>query len=360
MPDKRLITAAVALREALDLCLERDPSVYVMGEGIADPKGIFGTTAGLVDKYGTERVIEMPIAENGLTAIAIGSAMMGMRPVMVHQRADFALLAVEQLFDNAAKSHYVSRGAHKVPLVVRMIIGRGWGQGPAHSQSLENLFAAVPGLKVVMPTSAADCKGMLIAAIEDDNPVLFLEHRWFHNVTEDVPAGYYTRPLDGPRVVVEGSDVTIVATSYMVYEARRAALMLREIGVSAEVFDLRVLRPLKLDAIAESVRRTGRLITVDTGFRTLNMGAEVVAEMSEAAFGAFKAAPQRLGLPEHPTPSSRSLADRYYVNSRHIIEAVARSLGLSEAKVAPVLAKLDEELARFPVDVPDPAFRGPF
>ena len=219
----RVMTAAEAIREALDAAMSADPAVYLIGEGVADPKGIFGTTLGLAEKYGPQRVIEMPVAENGLTGVAIGSALMGQRPVMIHQRVEFCLLAMEQVVNNAAKLHYVSNGRHRVPLVIRLIVGRGWGQGPQHSQSLEALFAHVPGLKVVMPATAADAKGLLLGAIADDNPVVFIEHRWIHYARGRVPDGAAPMPLDGPRRLRAGGDVTVVATSYMVLEAMQAA-----------------------------------------------------------------------------------------------------------------------------------------
>jgi pyruvate dehydrogenase E1 component beta subunit len=360
MPDQRVMTAADAIREALDLALGKHADAYLMGEGVADPGGIFGTTKGLVDTYGAGRVVEMPVAENGMTGIAIGSALMGRRPIMTHQRVDFALLCLEQLFNTAAKSHYVTNGAHRVPLTVRLVIGRGWGQGPQHSQSLESLFAYIPGLKVVMPSTPGDFKGMLLASIEDDNPVIFLEHRWLHYVTGHVPKGYYIVPLDGPRRVHSGDDVTIVATSYMTLEALRAATALEHHGCKIDLFDLRVLRPLHIDAVLDSVRRTGRLIVCDTGWRTLGLGAEIVAQVTERAFAALKQAPIRLGLPDHPTPSSLALAEVFYPDSTQIIDAVARLCKIADADLK--AARQDVIAARkgVPIDKPDPAFKGPF
>jgi len=360
MPEQRLLSVAEALREATDLCLDRDPRVFVIGEGVADPKGIFGTTSGLAEKYGRERVVEMPLAENGFTGMAIGAALMGQRPLIIHQRVDFSLLSLEQLFNNAAKSCYITRGRHRVPLVVRMIIGRGWGQGPAHSQSLETLFASIPGLKVVMPATAREAKGMLIAAVEDDNPVIFIEHRWVHYATGAVPAGYYTVPLDGPRCVRPGSAVTIVATSYMLFEALNAAGELARIGIEAEVFDLAVLRPLNLEPVLDSVRRTGHLVTVDTGFRLLGLGAEITATVTERAFGALRRAPLRLGLSDHPTPSSRSLLKEFYPTALTILDGIAGMLDIPADRLAPARARVVEDLARLPADIPNPAFRGPF
>lgn len=358
-PTGRLITGAEALREAMDQCMAADDRVFLMGEGAADPKGIFGTTAGLVEKYGTDRVVEMPVAENGLTGIAIGAALMGRRPVMVHQRVDFTLLALEQIFNNAAKIHYVTEGRHKVPLVIRMIIGRGWGQGPEHSQSLESVFAHFPGLKVVLPSTAQDAKGMLVAAIRDDNPVVMLEHRWTHYATGDVPEELYATPLAGPAHVREGKDVTIVATSYMTYEAREAADAMAKAGVTADVFDMRVLRPLDLSLVIASVRRTGRLIVGDVGWKLFGAGAEIIAQVTEQAFSDMKAAPVRLGLPEHPTPSSRALVPDFYPYSGDIVARTADITGAHD-RLAPVRAALAEARVSRPIDVPNPDFKGPF
>jgi len=360
MPNTRIISAAAAILEATEQCLEADPRVYLMGEGVADPKAIFGTTLGLAQKWGPDRVIEMPVAENGLTGIAIGSALMGRRPLMVHQRVDFALLALEQLFNNAAKTFFVTGGVHRVPLTVRMIIGRGWGQGPEHSQSLEPLFAHIPGLKVVMPATPFDAKGMLIAAVEDDNPVIVLEHRWMHYATGHVPAERYTTPLTGPERVRDGKDVTIVASSYNVLEAIEATDAMAACGVGADMFDLRVLRPLDIAPILESVRRTGRLVLLDTGWMLYGIGAEIAARATEACFTELKAAPRRLGLPEYPTPSSRGLIGAFYPNSSRVIETVAELIPEAEERLAEALAVVEKRRSTVPVDVPHPAFRGPF
>jgi len=234
------ITFSEAILEGLDQAMERDRRVVLVGEGVPDPKAIFGTTSGLRQKYGNRRIFDMPLSENGMTGICIGAALSGMRPVMVHQRIDFALLAMDQLVNNAAKWHYMFDGKVSVPLVVRMIIGRGWGQGPQHSQSLHAMFAQVPGLKVVMPTTACDAKGMLIAAIEDENPVLFIEHRWLHHIKDTVPEDYYRVSLDHAGVLREGSDLTVAAFSYMTVEALIAAkLLMTFMGISLEVLDMR-------------------------------------------------------------------------------------------------------------------------
>ncbi|HLN07384.1 MAG TPA: transketolase C-terminal domain-containing protein [Xanthobacteraceae bacterium] len=354
------MTAGQAICEATDLAMAADPRVILMGEGVADPKAIFGTTAQLADKYGRQRVIELPLSENGSTGIAIGAAMNGLRPIIVHQRAEFCLLAMEQLVNNAAKIHYVSNGAHSAPLVVRLIVGRGWGQGPAHSQSLEALFAHIPGLKVVMPSSAPDAKGMLLAAIADDSPVIFIEHRWVHYVKGHVPPGLQLAPLDGPARLREGNAVTVVSNSYLTLETLRAADTLHEHGIAIDLFDLRVIRPLSLDPILASVRRTGRLVTVDTGFVTYGIGAEIVSRAMEQCCLSMKAAPRRIGLPEHPTPSSRSLAAGYYPRSPDIGATVAEVADTPPARVSAIRAQLTADRESVPLDVPHHSFQGPF
>jgi pyruvate dehydrogenase E1 component beta subunit len=201
---------------------------------------------------------------------------------------------------------------------------------------------------------------MLIAAIEDDNPVIFIEHRFLHSSTGDVPEGYFKHPLDGPRVVHKGADVTIVATSHAVLEALRAAVVLKDIGVSAEVIDMRVLRPFNPAPIIASVQKTGRLITIDTGFVHFGIGAEIIAAVAGEAYASLKAAPVRLGLPDHPTPSSRGLVAGYYPDSQRVVREVGKMLKLADDKVKGALATLDEQRKNLPIDVPDPFFKGPF
>jgi pyruvate dehydrogenase E1 component beta subunit len=267
---------------------------------------------------------------------------------------------MEQLIDNAAKLHYVSNGAHKVPLVVRLIIGRGWGQGPAHSQSLEGLFASIPGLKVVMPSSAGDAKSLLLGAIQDDNPVIFIEHRWVHYATGEVPEGDCAAPLTGPKRIRQGSDVTILSTSYMTLEAMQAAEVLAAHGIEAELVDLRLLNPINLQEVYASVRRTGRLLTVDTGYMDFGIGAEVVSRVTENCFDVLQAPPKRLGLGFHPTPSSRALAAAYYPRSPHIAEAVGRLLKKDDKEIKSICKALQQKRENIELDVPHPSFKGPF
>lgn len=356
----RTLSLGDAIREGLIEVAIRDSSVLLMAEGISDPSSVYGTTADIGKYIDSRRIIEMPVSENGLCGVAVGTAVMGKRPVISFHRVEFALLAMEQIINNAAKTHYISNGRHKVPLVIRMIIGRGWGQGPEHSQSMEAVFSHFPGLKVVMPTYPHDGKGMMIAAVEDDNPVLMIEHRWCHYAMGHVPEGYYTEPIDGPRAVCHGKDVTIVATSYMTLEAVRAVEALKKMGYSATVFDLRVLRPLKLDKIFESVHQTGRLLTVDTGFKKFGIGAELVSEVTTNCFASLKSAPVRLGLPDHPTPSSRGFIPGYYIDSTSILRSLGAMLGIDADKIQNAGAELIAQRKGLPTDVPDPFFKGPF
>jgi pyruvate dehydrogenase E1 component beta subunit len=250
-------------------------------------------------------------------------------------------------------------GQSKVPMTLRMIIGRGWGQGPQHSQSLHAWFAHIPGLKVVMPSTPYDAKGLLIASIEDDNPVVFFEHRWLHHIHGAVPEGHYTVPLGEPRIVAEGADVTIVASSYATLEAIKALRALERDGIKPEIIDLRTLVPRNDAPILASVRKTGRLVVVDQGTLTGGFAGEIVARVTEQAFDRLKAAPIRVTLPDIPTPTTRALSNYYYPTTGHIVAAARRTLGLphDRARDDPWagIAPGDKTL-----DVPDKSFTGPF
>lgn len=362
MPDlsRRQLTFGEAIREGLDQAMEKDPRVIVIGEGVPDPKAIFNTTAGLRQKYGARRVFDMPLSENGLTGACIGAALSGIRPVMIHQRIDFALLAMDQLINNAAKWHYMFDGKLSVPMVVRMIVGRGWGQGPQHSQSLQAMFAMVPGLKVVMPTTAYDAKGLIIAAIEDDNPVLFIEHRWLHHVPDSVPDHSYRVPIGQARILHEASDVTVAAFSYMAFEALIAAKsMVAEMGVGLEVIDMRTVRPLDIESVLASVRKTGRLIVADTAFRTGSIAGELISQVVERAFSSLKAPPVRIASPDFPTPTSPFMAEHYYPGPQTIADAALDLVG--KTKEAGDYRRMSAALVRKgPHDAPNREFSGPF
>lgn len=358
--DDRIINCGEAIREGLIEAALADSSVIFFAEGIADPSSVYGTTQGLRKYISSDRIIEMPLSENAITGVAIGAAMSGKRAVLNLHRVEFALLAMEQIVNNAAKIHYISAGRHRVPIVIRLVVGRGWGQGPEHSQSLEAMFAMIPGLKVVMPTFPADAKGLIISAIQDDSPVIFIEHRWCHYVQGHVPTGAYNVSLDGPVQLREGKDITIVSTSFMTLEAMRAAEQLAENGISVDLFDLRVVRPLNTKSIKESVRKTGRLITIDTGYRMFGIGAEIIAQVTEECFSMLKSPPARIGLPEHPNPSSRGYLLGLYPDSLSILKAVATMFNWDSSNLEKAIESLNATKPKHPLDIPDPSFKGPF
>lgn len=356
---KRQIKYHEAILEATDLALSSDPKIYVMGLGVPDPKGIFGTTTGLAEKYGSDRVMDMPTSENSMTGIAIGSALLGFRPIMTHQRVDFFLLALDQLINNAAKWHYMFGGQCQVPMVIRLIIGRGWGQGPQHSQSLHSLFAHIPGLKVVMPSNPYDAKGLLLSAVQDGNPVVYFEHRWLHSIFGEVPAEKYKVPIGKAKIVREGCDITLVACSHMTLEAYRAAQWLEAEGVSAEIIDVRSIKPLDEEAILRSIAKTGRLIVIDPDWKFMGFASEILAVVAEKGFSALKAPPVRLCYPDCFVPTSWALANHFYPTAKHIVCETLKILD-KRTRAQVYLEELRRELAHKPLDVPNQQFTGPF
>ncbi|MEN6351726.1 MAG: transketolase C-terminal domain-containing protein, partial [Syntrophomonas sp.] len=286
--DLRIITHGEAIREALDQALAHDERVFVMGQGVDDPGGIFGATLNLHKKYGGNRVFDTPLSENALTGIAIGSALAGMRPFYCHNRPDFLLIAMDQIVNHASKWSYMFGGSVKVPLVIWSVTARGWGSAAQHSQALQGLFMHIPGLKLVMPAAPYDAKGLIISSIADNNPVIILEHRWLFKQKGYVPEEIYSVPLGKGVVRRQGTDVTIAAVSYMVAEALRAAEKLASAGISAEVIDLRTLKPLDEEIILNSLRKTGRLVIADTGWKTGGASAEIAAIVSEKGFDYLK------------------------------------------------------------------------
>ena len=257
----RRLSFAKAVNEAMAIAMERDPKTLCFALGVDDPKRIFGTTGGLAEKFGPQRVFDMPTSEAAMTGIALGASLNGARPIMTHQRLDFFLLTMDQVINNGAKWRYMFGGqSSPVNLTIRLILGRGWGQGPTHSQNLHSWFAHVPGLKVVSPFTAADAKGMLLESVFSEGVTIFLEHRWLHQVEGEVPEGFYATPIGKAARLAEGSDVTIVSQSYMTAEALHALPTLQKAGVSVDLIDLRSVRPIDWKTILDSVRKTGRLL----------------------------------------------------------------------------------------------------
>ena len=347
---ERTLSYVEAVREATDQEMERDLSVILFGLDVDDPKAIQGTTRGLVEKYGAERVFGTPLSEDAMTGVAIGAALAGLRPIHVHIRMDFLMLSMNQLVNVAAKSSYMYGGRVKVPMVVRSMIGKSWGQGAQHSQGLHSFFMHVPGLKVVAPTTPYDAKGCLIAAIRDDNPVMYVEHRILHFQKGPVPEKSYCVNPGKARVTHRGDDVTLVGISYMQLECLRAQRYLEEVGISAEVIDPIWLAPLDIDTIAESVKKTGRLCVVDNGWTTCGASAEIVAQVMEKLQGVRDIRVQRIGFAPVTCPTSPPLEAEFYPDARRIAAACNKLVHGNKQEWMP------EERA----DLKDIEFKGPF
>lgn len=321
----RCLTYVEALREAHEMILASDPEAFVIGEGVDDAGGVFGSTLGLVDTFG-ERVMDMPIAENGLTGVAIAAASVGMKPIFVHMRADFLPMCMDQIVNHAAKWHFMTGGQVSIPLVIRSIIGRGWGSAAQHSQGLHSLFLSVPGLKIAMPTTPYDAKGMMIAAYRDPNPVLIFEHRWLYGAKGPVPEDMYSVPLGKAVVRRPGSDVTVVAVSQAVPQAVEAAARLQQDGIDVEIVDPRSVAPLDMETIIASVEKTGRLVICDVANRASGYGAEVVCRIMEDSPASLRAPVKRVSFPDLPTPCSPALEEAYYPGVDDIVVAVRQAV----------------------------------
>ncbi len=317
-----------ALSEGLVQAMDRDPDIFVTGIAVDYPSGMFGSTIEANQRFGPERIFDAPAMENALTGIAIGAAAMGKRPVIVHPRNDFMFLAFDQLINLAAKWKYMYAGnAGTVPIVVRAVIGKGWGQGSTHSQSLHAPLAHFPGLTVMMPAFPMDAKGLTLAALQSDGPVVILEHRALYDTLGEVPEDASPTTIGQARVVREGTDVTIVATSFMAYESVLAAEELAKEGISAELIDPRTIRPLDTGTILASVRKTGRLIVADTSWELCGFASEVAALAAEQAFDSLKAPVRRICLADCPAPVSQPLEAAFYPSASTIAAAAMVMLG---------------------------------
>lgn len=323
----RTLNYREALREALYQALKRDSRVFILGEGVDDSAGVFGSTVGLHKDF-PGRVFDTPIAENGLTGFAVGAALAGMRPVLVHMRMDFMPLSFDQILNHAAKLCYMSGGRSHVPLVIRAIIGRGWGSAAQHSQCLQALFMHMPGIKVVAPSSAYDAKGLLLSAIADGNPVIFIEHRWLYDVKCGVPEKEYLIPIGKGVVRRQGKDATVVAVSLMVNEAIEAAKELKDGGIDIEVIDPRSLVPFDEKIVVDSVKKTGRLVIADMGWRSGGAAEIILGRIHSKIRKHLKADAQIVALPDTPTPACRRLEEAFYRGSGDIVKAVRKAYGL--------------------------------
>lgn len=349
MAENRLCKYPQAIAEALSQEMERDPSVVVMGQGVDDPKRILGTTKGLPESFGEDRIFDTPVAEDGMVGIAIGCALSGLRPIHVHIRMDFLLLAMNQLINMAAKMRYMFGGALCVPLVIRALIGKSWGQGPQHSQSLYPLFMNIPGLKIVAPSTPYDAKGCLISAIRDDNPVIFIEHRLLYYQKGPVPSKPFCAEMGRGRFLSRGKDITIVGISQMAVEALRSRHLLESLGIQAEIIDPIWLYPLDMDIIEHSVKKTRRLLFVDNAWLPCGAGSEVISRLAET--GLLKNVEvRRMGFAFTPCPTTPVLEEGFYPDPFTIAETAAHMVHAGKKIKLPRTKLKKEEIE----------FKGPF
>lgn len=306
--------------------MEADDRVFVIGQGVKSPWYVGTTTEGLLERFGPKRVIDTPVSENGITGAAIGAALAGMRPVLVHPRMDFMYYAMDQIANHAANWHYMFGGQMSVPLTIWGIINRGGEQAAQHSQALQAMFMHIPGLKVVSPSTPYDAKGLLVASIQDNNPVVYIDDRWLYTNEGKVPQEMYAIPIGKAQIRNKGKDATVLATSYLAGEACKAAEILLKDDIDVEVIDLRSLKPLDENLIIGSVKKTGRAIVVDGGWKTCGVGAEISAIITEKSFHHLKAPVVRVSLPDAPAPATSSLERVYYPDAEKIVTAVRQVL----------------------------------
>jgi pyruvate/2-oxoglutarate/acetoin dehydrogenase E1 component len=323
----RRLTYSQAISEGLVQAMEQDDSVFLYGIGVGDPKGIFGTTTEALKRFGPTRVFDTPVSENALTGLAIGAALTGLRPVLVHARNDFMYYCLDQMANHAAKWFYMFGGRMRVPLVVRAIVGKGWGQGAQHSQSLHAIFGHIPNLNVILPATPRDAKGACLTATRNFAPTVIIEHRRLYDTSGPVPTKPYRLPVGKGRILRSGNDVSIVAFSLMVPMALEAAEILAPRGIDVEVIDPCWIKPLDEALILGSVRKTGRLVVADTSWKSYGASAEIAAIVSEKAFESLKAPIGRIALPDIPAPTTEALEQLFYPNLQDIMSLIEKTVG---------------------------------
>lgn len=346
---------AQAIQDGMKQALAGDDKVLCYGLGVPDPKGVFGTTLGLQEEFGSDRVFDIPLSEGAMTGVAIGAALRGYKPVFVHQRLDFYLLGMDQLVNGAAKWHMMFGGQSTVPITLRLIIGRGWGQGPTHCQSLHAWFSHIPGLKVVMPSNPADAKGLLMSAIHDPNPVVFIEHRWLHGMEGDVPDGDYRVQIGKAAQLRSGDDITVVGSSIMIPEAIHALDFLKDKNIQADLIDLRSVRPIDWESIIKSVKKTRRLLVLDMGAEMGSIAGEIIARITKECGAEFKTMPERICMPDYAVPTGVSLTKDIYPDSYDIACKIMEMLDVTSHDASGL-----REARAWPYDVPGNWFSGPF
>jgi pyruvate dehydrogenase E1 component beta subunit len=321
---RRKLQYGLAINEALHQMMAKDKSVFLIGQGVKSPWYVGNTATGLLSRFSSKRIIDTPVSENAVTGAAVGAAIAGMRPVVVHPRMDFMLYAFDPIINEASNWHYMCGGKSSVPVVIWGIINRGGEQAAQHSQALHAVFSHIPGLKVVMPSTAYDAKGLMISAIKDDNPVVFVDDRWLHNNEDIVPEQLYEVEIGKGKIMKKGRDITLVAVSYMAYESMKAVKVLSNEEIDVELLDLRTVKPLDEELILHSVKKTGKLVIADSGWKSFGISAEVSALVAEKGFKYLKAPISRITLPDVPAPASRKLEEAYYPTHDDISRAVKK------------------------------------
>ncbi len=322
MSSLRKLKFSLAINEALHQLMEKDDRVFLMGQGVKSPWYVGNTAKGLLERFGPNRTIDTPVSENAMTGAAVGAAIAGMRPVVVHPRVDFMLYAMDPMVNQAANWYFMNGGSYSVPVVFWGIINRGGEQAAQHSQAFHATFAHIPGLKVVMPACPRDAKGLMVASILDENPVVFIDDRWLYGLEEAVPEELYETPIGKGRVVREGNDLTVVAISHALTLVEQITGELAKEGVDVELIDPRTIKPLDIDLIQKSVGKTGRLLVVDPAWRSFGVAAEIIASISERSFSSLRSPPVRVTLPDTPAPANRELEKDYYLDKMSIAETV--------------------------------------
>lgn len=326
MTEPKNLNFAEAIQQGLHQALSLSDDVFVFGQIVDNISGVFHTTTGLSDEFTNDRVFDTPVAESAMTGVALGAALVGMRPVLIHQRLDFMLYSMDQIVNWGALWRYKSGGKSGVPFTIRAVVGKGWGQGPQHSKSLQSWFAHVPGLKVAMPSTPYDAKGLLMSSIFGEDPTIIIEGRPLFTMSGIVPQEPYRVPFGKGVIRRSGKDVTVVALGYMVPLAMKSADILAEQGIYAEVIDPRTVAPLDEEIILQSVRKTGRLVIVDPAWKSFGVSAEIGAMVSEQAYSSLKGPIQRVAFPDGHAPTSVALEQLYYPDENHITKAVLASL----------------------------------
>lgn len=345
------ITYANAILNAQNKLLENYEDVVLIGINLHSPSGVFGSCKNLLEKFGPERIIESPASENGISNIALGMAISGMKPVVIHHRADFAILAMDSMVNQAAKFRFMYGDAHLTPVTYRMIVGRGWGQGPQHSQSIHTWLSHTPGIKVYLPITPNDAYHLTISAVLDPSPVALIEHRWLFDILGEID--FENEKSIDTRVVQVGKDITLVGISFMAIENRKAAEMLLQIGISTTIIDLVSVSPINIDPIIDSLKVTKKIIISDIGHDSFGVGSEVLKQVLFHGFSDFDSPPLTIGLPNYPTPTAPSLSSKYYPRAIDIAKAAAEMCGANPSK----LQDLDDFHA---LDVPNKDFMGPY